>query len=194
MKALYLGWLICLITAFELKGQIKISDVGFSTGWGYALNNRSIPEGVYRLAYFQGICRISVLAPSPERGIFETVYVGAEPQYNLVWIDQKQENFEAGIHFILQPTFRLSEHWKAFLVAGIGPHYFSTHTIAQAKGFIFSDSMGWGVGRLLSAKTFLFINFRIRHLSNANTRLPNLGINTYNFHIGFTRRIGNINF
>ena len=192
-KALFFVFLFYSL-CFGLKGQIKISEIGFSTGFGYALNGRSIPEGVYRLAYFQGIVRKQILPLSHQKGIFEAVYLGAEPQYNIVWIDRKQENFEAGVHFFLQPTFRLSERWKAFFIAGIGPHYFSTTTVSQAQGFIFADAVGLGLSNRLSSRATVFANFRIRHLSNANTRLPNLGINTYNFHLGFTWQINNTSF
>jgi hypothetical protein len=169
----------------SLKAQFKISDIGFATGWGYALNSRSLPEGVYRLLYLQGVLRSQLLPASRQKGIFEAVYLGVEPQYNLVWIDKEQENFELGVQCFLQPTFRLSEHLKAYFIAGIGPHYFSANTISQARGFIFADVMGLGLSVKPNSKNTIFANFRIRHLSNANTRQPNLGINTYNFHIGY---------
>lgn len=178
---------ICL--SDSLKAQPKISDIGFATGWGYALNNRSLPEGVYRLLYLQGVLRSQVLPVSRQKGIFEAVYLGAEPQYNLVWIDNQQDNFEIGLHFFIQPTFKLSEYLKAFFIAGVGPHYFSANTISQARGFIFADAMGLGLSLKISSKNVIFSNFRIRHLSNANTRLPNLGINTYNFYIGYVWKI-----
>jgi len=174
----------CLFCS-SLKGQIKISDAGIATGFGYALNNRSVPEGVYRLAYFQRLVRSQILPKSRQRGIFEAVYLGIEPQYNLVWIDDEQNNFELGLHFFIQPTFGLSERLKAFFIAGIGPHYFSTSTVSQARGFIFADAMGLGMSLQISTRISIFTNFRIRHLSNANTRMPNFGINTNNFHFGF---------
>ena len=185
MKKLTFCAFLCCFFSFTLKGQIKISDLGFSVGFGYALNGRSVPEGVYRLVYLQGLVRSQILPVAYRRGIFDAVYLGVEPQYNLVWIDEKQENFEAGLHFILQPTFRLSETWKAYFIAGIGPHYFSAVTASQARGFVFSDAMGLGVEIKLSPQIAILTNFRIRHLSNANIRMPNLGINTYNFHLAF---------
>lgn len=189
-KLIFILCCICLCN-LRLEGQIKISDVGVSTGFGYALNGRSLPEGTYRLVYFQGLVRSQILPPSHQRGIFEAVYLGAEPQYNLVWIDNRQENFEFGLHFFIQPTFRLSEKLKAYFVAGTGVHYFSTETIAQARGFIFADAMGLGISFRVSPKSSIFTNFRIRHLSNANTRMPNKGINTYNFHLGYAWKIKN---
>ncbi|GAB4490691.1 MAG: hypothetical protein OHK0045_15580 [Raineya sp.] len=185
-KYVCLFWLICF---GELRGQINVSDIGFSVGWGYALNHRSVPEGVYRLLYMQGLVRTQILPSSKQKRIFEAVYLGVEPQYNLVWIDKEQSNFEGGLHLFLQPTFSLSERWKAFFIAGVGPHYFSTSTASQARGFIFSDAMGLGLHFKWGTKNSIFTSFRIRHLSNANTRMPNLGINTYNFHFGYTRSL-----
>ena len=189
MKKILISFCFTYLFSLCLKGQVKISDIGISTAWGYALNGRSVPEGTYRLVYFQGLIRSQILPKQNQRGVFEAVYLGAEPQYNLVWIDKKQENFEFGAHFFIQPTFRLSEHCNAFFIAGIGPHYFSTSTISQARGFIFADAMGLGISLQTSSKASIFTSFRIRHLSNANTRMPNLGINTYNFHLGYAWKL-----
>lgn len=189
MKTLLLPLVLLCFLNLPLQGQMKVSDVGIATAWGYALNGRSIPEGTYRLAYFQGVVRLQILPSARRKGIFQAVYWGAEPQYNLVWVADQQQDFELGVHFFLQPTFRLSERYEAFFILGIGPHYFSTQTVSQARGFIFAESMGLGGNAKVSRKGSIFASFRIRHLSNANMRMPNLGINTLNFHFGYIQSI-----
>ncbi|PKQ70819.1 acyloxyacyl hydrolase [Raineya orbicola] len=176
---------ICCLFLFSNVFAQKI-EKGFGVGWGYALNERTIPEGVYRLLYVQGRVAYNLTyGKLPHKSIFEKLLVGAEPQYNRVWIDTAPKEWETGLNFFLQPTFFLNKTFQPYCVFSLGPHYFSTPTIHQRQGFIFSDSMGIGSYVSLHKKVYFHFNFRIRHLSNANTRLPNFGINTYNFHCGW---------
>jgi hypothetical protein len=76
-----------------------------------------------------------------------------------------------------------------YQMLGSGPHYISAHLDRQATGFIFSDNLAIGaLTRLNRKQLFLNLQFRIRHISNANLKLPNRGVNSYNFFIGLSKR------
>lgn len=148
------------------------------------MNAKSLPEGTYRLLYLQ-LRAAYVLSNKTSHAFFENLLLGVEPQYNRVWIDSRAKEWEAGMNFFLQSTFRVNRVFQPYYIVAVGPHYFSTPTVHQSQGFVFSDSMGIGTYVRLHSRVAFHINFRIRHLSNANTRFPNHGINTYNFHCGW---------
>ena len=71
---------------------------------------------------------------------------------------------------------------------GSGPHFITAEVSRQANGFIFSDNLALGSFVKLSEKDlFLNLQFKIRHLSNAELKNPNAGINTWNVMVGLSK-------
>ncbi len=71
-----------------------------------------------------------------------------------------------------------------FLMAAFGPHFVSGVPERQAKGFIFSDTMAFGV--IIKLKNTLFLNAKIglRHISNAGIKEKNAGVDNLIFSTG----------
>ena len=55
----------------------------------------------------------------------------------------------------------------------------------QSNGLAFADTVGIGVNLAVMPGASLDLGLRLRHLSNANFRMPNNGIDNYFGTIGF---------
>jgi hypothetical protein len=108
-----------------------------------------------------------------------------EPQVNPVNGAETEIEFgvDAGVKYMHPLSGRLWGH----LFASVGPHYISVVTEKQTNGFIFSDVVGAGLTWFLTEKSAILVEYRFRHLSNADTNLPNNGINCHFGTIGYTR-------
>ena len=74
--------------------------------------------------------------------------------------------------------------------AGSGLHYISDDIERQVGGFIFCNNFNLQYQRMLfigSRQYSLGFNAGYRHLSNAETRFPNRGINHFLFGVSFAR-------
>ncbi|MES2882505.1 MAG: acyloxyacyl hydrolase [Bacteroidota bacterium] len=112
-----------------------------------------------------------------------------EPQFNLV-LTAKPVDFEVGSNIGLRYFQKLSASFYLYEMLGSGPHYMSAVIPKQASGFLFSDNLGIGFLKRFNEKKRLFLNFQlfVRHLSNANFRNPNGGINTLNIRVGLSKQ------
>ncbi len=172
--------------------KFRIREKGFLTGVGYGINSLNLPQGRYVPLFFMG--HFSADFPrlnqrQTNKSIF-TIY--AEPQFNPVILQKPEENsmeYEFGSNFGIQYMYPLTKNIYSYINIGSGPHYISVHTYRQATGFIFSDNMGTGFYFFFSKSIALNTTFRLRHMSNANTRMPNEGINTFNFMAGISKFI-----
>ena len=122
-----------------------------------------------------------------EKNSFFAFYL--EPQFNLL-LTEKPLDFEVGSNIGLRYFQKLSPGFYLYQMLGTGPHYLSAAIQRQASGFLFSDNLGIGFLKKLNEKKKLFINFQfiVRHLSNANFKQPNGGINTLNIRLGLSRQ------
>ena len=173
----------------SLKGMY--SEYGFITGFGYGINNSNLPEGNYRPIYFIGHFGIDLLKKSTDTQLkkgFLTLY--SEPQFNVVLITNGDQvtttEYEFGLNGGLKYMYPLYKNLYIYISGGSGPHGFTAHTSIQHTGFIFSDNFGTGLYYFTSDRWAIQAGFRLRHMSNLNIWLPNAGINTYNFHFGFS--------
>ncbi len=73
-----------------------------------------------------------------------------------------------------------------FLLAGAGMGYLSYDLDDQRDGFNFALQAGAGANWALSDGLGLSLEYRFHHISNANTRHPNAGVNSHLFLIGVT--------
>lgn len=188
----FLGLTFCLLLSAFCFGQEKsvkqpfIREIGVWSGFGYGNNQKSLPEGNYNLTY--SMLHIGCRPFFRGHSFLEQFQIYFEPQYNFVRISpqgapSKQEH-EFGLNFGLKYLYPFTQKLKVFVYIGTGPHAFSATTERQAPGYLFSDNMGMGLYYFLSPKWSVTTTFRIRHLSNADTRQPNHGINTDNFLFG----------
>ncbi|MHB8260671.1 MAG: acyloxyacyl hydrolase [Bacteroidia bacterium] len=166
----------------------RLYEQSFLTGYGWGKDSLNLPEGNYHPIFFNyriGVTHPKLNITKKKKIDFE---IFAEPQFNIVILSRKNgENSiyqEAGINIGYQPILHLNKFVSVYTYISAGPHYFNTPTIRQAKGFVFSDNMGAGCWFHLPKNFYINAMFKIRHLSNANTRYPNKGINTINALIG----------
>ena len=109
----------------------------------------------------------------------------AEAQYNLtkyaydvVWIPEVKNGFEFGVHpgIVFLKNF-WEDELSIYAMVVIGPHYISGSLNRQVSGFIFSDNFIIGADFKLFKSWYFDLNVGYRHISNANLKLPNDGIN-----------------
>ncbi len=165
-------------------------EKGFQLGYGYGINGLSLPEGNYQVIYLQGRFSIDLTKnKTPIHKVIGKAFFYFEPQFNPVLIvgkDSTVQNLEFGLNFGFQQNFVITPKLHLFILASLGPHYFTTETTRQNRGFIFSDCMGIGMYYFMNKKVAINLNYRIRHMSNADTVMPNFGVNTNNYHIGIS--------
>jgi len=168
----------------------RMVERGISTGYGYGVNALSLPEGTYSPIFVQanlgfGLHRADLKSSTKAR--FEFLL---QPQFDLVLLRtpvQTTLHTEFGLGAGLQEMIPITKTLYPFIQIVVGPHYFSTKTIEQHRGFLFSDHVAAGFYWFYKSRTALHGEYLARHLSNGNIFLPNHGINTFNFMLGVSR-------
>jgi hypothetical protein len=182
--------LLLLLRTVSLSAQNEKSPLfvekGGLVGAGYGVNSLSLPEGKYIPVFFMAHFGIDILKKGtiPHRQKFLLFF---EPQVNAVVLQHPGPNGKAaefGLNVGVQHMLPLSRNFYVYALISSGPQFITVHTERQAHGFIFSDNMGAGTYYFFGKNLALNTGFRIRHMSNANTRMPNHGINTVNFLMG----------
>ncbi len=152
-----------------------ISEAGFIAGYGRA----SIDEGSYKMllliAHFGTDINRFIPALRHHRGVLSFFL---EPQFNPVLTPSESE---VGLGIGLQYTYPLTELMAPYFLLVTGPHYISVDTTTQAEGYNFASAAGVGLYISLAKNIALNCGYRYRHVSNAELRQPNGGINS---HIG----------
>ena len=123
--------------------------------------------------------------PKSLKNDFVTWYVN--PQFNFVKADNtKSVDIEFGVNLGIRNYMRLNSNWYFYQMIGSGPHFISARLSRQTRGFIFSNNFALGSLVRISGSHFLNLQLGFRHISNANLKLPNRGINSYVFTIGYS--------
>jgi hypothetical protein len=169
---------------------LSACEHGFMVGYGYGIDTFNISEGNYRPIFL--MYRTALYSPrvkvDPNRKIRFRVY--SEYQFNPVMLYKDgitTWTFDCGISNGLQILYSIHSKLQIYALIGSGAHYADVKTKRQKRGLIFSDNMDAGFYYYLTEKWALNCSFRIRHMSNANLWMPNHGINTSNFLIGFSK-------
>jgi lipid A 3-O-deacylase len=163
------------------QSQPFLKEIGLITGYGRA----SMPEGKYETIpiilhcgvdlskYFSGL--------RGHRGLL-TAYI--EPQVNPVISPESDIEFGVGVG--LQYQYPVTTFLSLYVNASTGPYYISVDTTDQADGFIFANYAGAGAYFFVNKNTAVNAGYRFRHMSNANTREPNGGIDSHFGVIGIS--------
>ena len=156
------------------------TEVGIITGFGYG----TVTEGDYfpvPLIVHLGVdMKRWVPSLRDHRGAL-TAFL--EPQFNLVF--GAEFDIEGGIGFGLKYRYPLSDGVSAYGLVSVGPQFITVNTVDQTNGLVFADTVGIGVNLAVMPGASLDLGLRARHLSNANFRMPNNGIDNYFGTIGF---------
>jgi hypothetical protein len=171
--------LIICNTAMAQDSPQKFKSAGAIVGYGHQINI----ETKYNPIFFAG--DLSWQFGKERRKHFLAFYL--EPQFNLV-ATVRPLDIEFGSNIGLRYYEQLSPGLYIYQMLGSGPHYITADLPRQAKGFIFSDNLAFGLFRQLNKNKPLFLNlqFRVRHISNAGLKLPNSGVNTLNILVGLS--------
>lgn len=113
-----------------------------------------------------------------------TLSLYVEPQINPVF--NPETDLEFGVGVGLKYMHPVTEKISAYIFGSMGPHYITVKTKEQANGFIFSDTIGAGISFFLTEKSSLNLEYRYRHISNADLVKPNGGIDTHFGMIGYS--------
>jgi lipid A 3-O-deacylase len=168
----------CVAMAAEERGDGHaaaswITEAGFIAGYGDA----SLDEGVYRTLLLMGhIAKDITHLSSTLKKHKGTLSFFLEPQFNFVLKPAGDVEFGLGIG--LQYGYPITERISPYILVVSGPHFISVDSITQASGFNFSTAIGAGIYLSLTKNVALNTGYRHRHVSNADIRKPNEGIDS----------------
>lgn len=189
--AVVLAWVFLLFpTAAAFSADEKPSpwlskdgfftEAGFITGIGYG----TVTEGNYLpvplIVHLGTDTKRWFPSLREHRGIL-TAFM--EPQFNLV--TGKDCDVEGGVAFGMKYRYPVTDVLSLYGLVSLGILYITVTTVDQVNGFNFVDAIGVGVNYAIMPGAALDLGFRLRHVSNANFRDPNNGIDTYMGTIGF---------
>lgn len=166
--------------AGALHGNRFFTEAGLITGIGYG----TVSEGNYLPVPFIVHLGVDMRRWFPSlannRGVL-TAFL--EPQVNPVF--GYDTSFEAGASIGLKYRYPLTDTLSVYGLLSTGFLFITGDTVDQADGFNFSHAAGVGVNVHIMPGAVLDLGFRVRHVSNADIRDPNCGIDTYFGTVGF---------
>ncbi len=178
--------ILLLLTSTNSFGKSSyVAEKGFLTGYGYGRVGGC--HTLYRPLLF--IYHIGLdahkLLPSVIPYTQKRLTLYLEPQYNKVI--HPASDYEFGLGFGLEYRFNIIKNaMDGYILAGSGFHYISYDSSCQSGGFNFNDNLGAGFYIYITHNSAINLGFRFRHISNANIRMPNEGINSYLFTLGYS--------
>lgn len=114
-----------------------------------------------------------------------------QPQYNTTNYAHVDgySSLTPGYEFGLNGGVLIRKNWfddflSLYFLLSAGPHYVSGTPERQESGFVFSDNIMGGVNLRFFKGSYLDVRYGYRHLSNANLKKPNLGINNMALNLG----------
>jgi opacity protein-like surface antigen len=102
-------------------------------------------------------------------------------------VSSPSSNIETGSTFYIKTGF-VPEDWavQPYLKVGAGFAYMTLHTYEQGSQLNFIEQGAFGFHFFLNPELALNLEYRARHLSNADSISPNKGINTFYWTGGVT--------
>lgn len=182
----------CLVLLFHFvsaskaqdhEGKLRFKTISGWTGWGKSFSKNTHYHTYYLIGDYSKSFR------APGKRVFLSWY--AQPQFNLVKAGHTKPgslDYEYGLNLGIRNYIRVNPGLYLFQMLGSGPHSITARVERQSSGFIFSDNLGLGaLLRLSKNNLFLNLAFVQRHISNANLKVPNGGINSFNILVGLSR-------
>jgi hypothetical protein len=183
MKAIY-----CLIIVFHLTIALSAQS---EKQWGIHIGVPFINEMLVEKRSYVPIQLLATLTRNPflKRGKHRMAFT-LEPQ--LIWVLYRPaygNDYEFGLNINLDYSYLVAPKAMIKTCVGTGPHFITAYTNQQARGFIFSDNLSAGFEKQLGTAFALRAMIRFRHISNANLKKPNKGIDTWLIMIGIIKNI-----
>lgn len=171
---------ILLLTKDTLKSNNFFQQKKYGFAYDFALNSENI---LYEYeTYKPQVFQIVYLVPLSKKSKIIHYSICLLPQINSVRIIDKfkeMRDYEFGINIEFVCNHIINNNLAIYTSVGTGPHYISHDRGKQAGGFIFNDNFVAGFRYKLDDEYEFKLHFKFRHLSNANIKLPNWGINNY---------------
>jgi hypothetical protein len=105
------------------------------------------------------------------------------------YVFSPDDNIETGLSFFFKlGLLPETSRFQPYLKAGPGLLYMSQHTREQSTQFNFTETAGVGMHFFYTKNSAFSLEGRFRHLSNADIKKPNHGINTYSLLLGISYR------
>ncbi|MBN2571726.1 MAG: acyloxyacyl hydrolase [Ignavibacteriales bacterium] len=118
--------------------------------------------------------------------------INIQPQFNFTsykhinFATSNESGYEYGLNFgIIARKNILNDHLGVYILVGFGPHYTSGTPERQANGFIFSDNFMFGINLKIINNIYCDLRTGLRHISNADLKEPNCGVNNFVINSGF---------
>ena len=105
-----------------------------------------------------------------------------EPFVSLV--SSPETNGEIGCVFFIKYTFPLKFPVKPYVRGGSGIIVITQETEEQSTLFNFASQSGYGISIDIGKDKYLLVEYRNRHVSNADIKQPNSGIDSYIWLLG----------
>lgn len=169
----------------NIESEKHFKTIGGLVGWGNSFSKNTYYQTYFFMADYSRSFKV------PKKNDFAAWY--AEPQFNLVrdtYTPKSEMNhdYEFGLNLGIRNYVKINDGFYFYQMLGSGPHFISAKVKRQASGFIFSDNLAIGsLIRLAQQNVLLNVQYVQRHISNANLKSPNGGVNSYNFTIGLSR-------
>lgn len=191
MHTRFIRILLMLILFVPLQTEAQTNrKIGLYTGAGTERLSDKLDLGFdyqYRVHFFQFEYSHTIISlhKTHLEGHF-TPQFNTTRYRNLDGADYFQTSYEAGLNISLAVRQEIiTNNFSVYIMLGTGPHYIFGSPDRQISGFIFSDNLFIGAQVRVWEKLWLDIRPGFRHISNAETRHPNLGINSFNINFGF---------
>lgn len=153
----------------------KSSQMGIIAGFGTGPSS----EGTYHPILVALHFSFKIAHPVP----YGTFSIVLEPQVNPAFSPHRE--IEGGLAIGFKYAYQLSNHLFPYLMGTFGPHYITFRSEDQENGFLFSSTLEAGLAFKLPRDNQLQIGYRFRHLSNGGLKVPNGGLNTHFFTVGY---------
>ncbi|MCM8760098.1 MAG: acyloxyacyl hydrolase [Candidatus Omnitrophica bacterium] len=159
--------------AFDIR-KPEGKEVFITYGWDDHLKNN--PQYVHHTT------GIDLCYPLP----WKNFQFQLEPFASLV--SSPDVNAEVGLVFFIKYTFPLKFPVKPYVRGGSGIIFITQETEEQSTQFNFASQSGYGLSVDIGRDRYLVIEYRNRHVSNADIKKPNSGIDSYIWLLGFGSR------
>jgi len=167
---------------------------GFAKGDLSGKNDYKIVPSIFRFAF--DVDKLGIGAADIVEYVAEKVFnahdinVKGETEFLaetfLNTIISPDNNIEVGFDILMKYSYPATEKINPYFFVGGGVLYMSQQTNEQSTQYNFIPQMGIGISYDLKENLSFDVEYRYRHLSNANRKLPNDGINVNMFLFGTT--------
>ncbi len=184
----FIIYAIAFASSAHAQGKFRLKQpaiyYGFTTGNGFDNERYALLMIIFNIPFDLGI----------EKHRFIQTQLIFEPQYNRVQTvgKGKLSDFEYG----LNTGFRLLHKTRfldTYFQVSTGPHYISADfrngesNLMQRGSFIFANNLVWGFRKRVGPIN-IHAETRFRHISNANLKEPNGGVNSLIIVFGIGKR------